>query len=342
MASPTVPTFEGETTIYARAGVAMPVKLYASWACPRSQRAWIGLEEKAVDFEWVEIALAEPVVEEGATVSNGRGLRRTLAPAEVKDRYPNFVRISPKGILPALENGVERVFDPSGLIVLEYIHEVFTGPPLLPAAPELRAYVRFWARHVDTNIVPNFDRLLSAQDALDRNVAQTALSEGLTEFEAAMAPMHDGPFFLGDDFSIADVALAPWWQRICSVLYAYRKYDLTSYSRLQVWYEAVQARPSFRRTVVDPERLIEEYSNFAARLGELPAEGSGAPQRSLVGAGAAFHRRRVDDIRRVEGDSPSSGGTPTIGGKKTEESSQRGGYAAAPATGIAFSRRKRG
>merc|ERR1712232_1284484 len=111
----------------------------------------------------------------GTAAANGRGIRRTLALAEGKEKYPNFVRISPKGLLPALENGGERVFDPSGLIVLEYIHEVFTGPPLLPASPELRAYVRYWSRHVDNSIVPNFDRLLSAQDAMDRNVAQTAL-----------------------------------------------------------------------------------------------------------------------------------------------------------------------
>lgn len=166
---------------------------------------------------------------------------------------------------------------------------------------------------------------------MDRNVAQTALSEGLSEFEAAMAPVQDGPFFLGDDFSMADVALAPWWQRICSVLYAYRKYDLSSYSRLQVWYEAVQARPSFRRTVVDPERLIEEYSNTAARV----VEPLNAQERSPAGAGAAFHRRRVD------GDSPVSAGTPHRG-ERGDETSQKGGYVAPAATGVAFSRRKRG
>mmetsp|Transcript_12411 Transcript_12411/g.35267 ORF Transcript_12411/g.35267 Transcript_12411/m.35267 type:complete len:102 (+) Transcript_12411:205-510(+) len=78
-----------------------------------------------------------------------------------------------------------------------------------------------------------------------------------------MAPESEGPFFLGDDFTMADIALAPWWQRMCSVLRAYRKFDPSAIPRLQAWFEAVEARPSFHRTVVDPEKLIEEYADCA-------------------------------------------------------------------------------
>merc|ERR1712232_415495 len=115
------------------------------------------------------------------------------------------------------------------------------------------------------------------------------LSDGLAELEEAMAPEADGPFFLGDDFSMVDIALAPHWQRMCSVLRAYRKFDPSAAPRLQVWYEAIQARPSFRRTAVDPEKLIEAYSDLAARIEESP---DGAPQRSAVGGGAVFRRAR--------------------------------------------------
>ncbi|CAJ1348876.1 unnamed protein product [Effrenium voratum] len=148
-------------------------------------------------------------------------------------------------------------------VLLEYVHEVFAGPPLLPSSPYSRAKVRLWSKHVDLHIVPNFDRLLAAHDPETRAMAREDLLQALSQFEAAMAPLAKGPFFLGDDFSMADCVLAPWWQRMCTVLRAYRKFDPSTFSRLQVWFEAVEARPCFSKTAMDPEKLIEEFSYCA-------------------------------------------------------------------------------
>ena len=54
----------GEKTIQARSrgghparggGSAAPVKLYTSWFCEFAHRAWITLEEKGVDYEYIEV-----------------------------------------------------------------------------------------------------------------------------------------------------------------------------------------------------------------------------------------------------------------------------------------------
>merc|ERR1712154_176879 len=103
-----------------------------------------------------------------------------------------------------------------------------------------------------------------------RAQARASLMDGLAEFEAAMAPESEGPFFLGDDFTIADIALAPFWQRMVSVLRAYRKFDPSACPRLQAWYEAVESRPSFQRTAVDTEKLIEQVSECADREESVP------------------------------------------------------------------------
>lgn len=246
------PLAQGEATIDARSAEPLPVKFYGSWRCPYVQRAWIGLEEKFADYQWVEI---DPY-------NRAEGHGRFLLPLqELSQLYPAFVAASPRGRLPALDNDGECVHN--SLILLEYIHDAFDGAPLLPHAPYLRAKVRLWTRHVDERIVPHFDRLLSSHEAEGRAQARDDLLQGLAEYEAAMAPEAEGPFFLGDDFTMADIALAPWWQRMVSVLRAYRKFDAAMCPRLQAWFEAVQARPSFQRTVVDPERLIEEFSDCA-------------------------------------------------------------------------------
>lgn len=48
----------GEATVHLRSstnGHEKAVKLYTSWFCPFAQRAWIALEEKGVDYEYIEI-----------------------------------------------------------------------------------------------------------------------------------------------------------------------------------------------------------------------------------------------------------------------------------------------
>jgi len=230
------------------------VKFYASSRCPYAQRVWIGLEEKAVDYQWVEIDLYRSA----SAGSRGRWL---MPLEELQNLYPDFVACSPRGLLPALDNEGEHVYD--SIVLLEYVHEIFNGPPLLPTSPLARAKVRLWSKHVDLHIVPNFERLLAAHDAEARAMAREDLVQALALFEEAMSPLAKGPFFLGSDFSMADAVLAPWWLRMCSVLRAYRKFDPSAFSRLQVWFEAVEGRPCFAKTALDPEKLIEEFSYCA-------------------------------------------------------------------------------
>lgn len=169
--------------------------------------------------------------------------------------------------------------------MLEYIHEAFDGPPLLPVSPYQRAKVRLSTKIVDDRIVPHFERLLSLRDSVGRAEARESLMRGLADWEAAMMPEAEGPFFLGDDFSIADIALAPWWQRMSTVLRAYCKFDSADSARLQAWYEAVEGRPSFQSTLVDPEKLIQEYADCAAADGPRDNE-STRFRRGTTGRGA--------------------------------------------------------
>jgi len=264
---------EGETTIASRSRVSLPVKFYGSWKCPYTQRVWIGLEEKTVDYQWVDV---DP---------NELGEDGVPRPMPLEDlRLRSLFACSPRGTLPALDNRGDGVH--STPVLLEYVHEAFDGPPLLPVTPHLRAQVRLWAAHVDARIVPHFDRLLSgARDPESRAEARSDMLRGLAEWEAAMAPEAEGPFFLGDDFSLADIALAPFWQRMTTVLRAYRRFDPAASPRLQAWYEAVQARPSFRCTVVDPERLIAQYADCADTAAEPGSAENARLRRSVVRPG---------------------------------------------------------
>lgn len=232
--------WDGEANIAARSAQISLVKFYSSWRCPFAHRVWFGLEEKAIDYQMIEM-----------DAERGRGGWCS----------PDAARSGHGPRQPMLDNHGEEVSD--SVITLEYLQEVFGGSPLLPSTPLLRARVRLWTKHVDTEIVPHFETLLAAPDAETRARARDALMEGLSAFAAAMAPETEGPFFIGDDLTMADIALAPFWQRMVSVLRAYRKFDASGCPRLASWFAAIEARPSFRRTMVDPEKLLEQFSDCA-------------------------------------------------------------------------------
>ena len=73
--------------------------------------------------------------------------------------------------------------------------------------------------------------------------------------------------FLGQGrFSLADLALAPWYYRFPIVLGSYRGFavpETAEYARLHEWWRQVCARESFQRTLVSADRLVHNYREYA-------------------------------------------------------------------------------
>ena len=208
----------GEATIAARAAP-KPIKLYAGWFCPFAQRAWIALEELGVDYEYVECELYE----------GGPHTKKSLPLAEKRRRNGDaFAACCPRGLVPGLEDGgaggaggrggggVARVHE--SLVVCEFADEAYGGAPgrrVLPREPARRARVRAWVAFAAERVIPHYYRCLMAPDPGARDAAKGALLDGLLELAAAMDPVAPGggAFFLGDEFSLLEVALLPWCAR---------------------------------------------------------------------------------------------------------------------------------
>mmetsp|Transcript_34989 Transcript_34989/g.56690 ORF Transcript_34989/g.56690 Transcript_34989/m.56690 type:complete len:328 (-) Transcript_34989:193-1176(-) len=250
----------GEKTIAIRSEQKLPVKLYTSWFCPFAQRAWIAMEEKKVDYQWVEINPYEIDPREP-----GGYTKKALPLSEKEKRHPGFLAVSPAGLVPGLDNNGEKVHD--SLNVVQYIDEAFKGPPLLPSSPLERARQRCWSNFVTEKIQKNYYTMLIAQDEEIQESFRKKFFETCREFASEMADPSKGPYFLGDEFTMVDIAFAPFWQRFLWVGGAYRNLkfpkDDAAFKRLDIWWNAVSNRPSVKATLVCKPRLLSSYKQYA-------------------------------------------------------------------------------
>ena len=115
--------------------------------------------------------------------------------------------------------------------------------------------------YANEKIIPHYYRLLMSQDTEGRERARAGLVDGLTEFACQMDPA--GPYFMGAQFTWADLALAPWYERLRTVAAAYRSFEMpvdgVATARLERWYEAVRARPSVAATLANEAELVRNY-----------------------------------------------------------------------------------
>ena len=243
----------GEKTIAKRlAGPKdLPLKLYTSWFCAFAQRAWIAVEEKQLEYSYVEINPYE------VDPRFPGGYTKKPLPLEVKKAmYPDFIASSPNGLVPSVDCNGDKVWE--SLHVVQYIDERFDHPPyFLPREPVKRAHVRIWSDFVTDKICKYFYVHWLEKDPAAQLKAKEVFFEECRTFARAMSK--DGPYFLGSEISMVDIALFPFWQRFLWIGHHYRDLEMPKdkdFERLQRWWEAARDRPAFKATLVCADRLV--------------------------------------------------------------------------------------
>ena len=151
---------------------------------------------------------------------------------------------------------------------MEYLEDLNTGYPLLPATLDARAraHSRLWTDHVNRRIVPLFYAVLQAQETQRQIDKAGELKEEIAKLVEAADPA--GPFFLGGSVSFVDVQFAPWMLRLRRVLKPYRGWpDPEPGSRWAAWVDAVEGNEGIKATVSGDELYVDSYERYA---GESP------------------------------------------------------------------------
>lgn len=232
--------------------------LYSSWFCPFAQRAWIAAEESGANYKWIEI---NPYSVDSERP--GGYTKKALTLEEKRLADPDFVEASPRGLVPAIRHKEIVLWE--SLPVVEYIDAVFGGQKLIDRANAYQvARQQIWCAHCTDRVQRKYYQALCAQEEKER---EAFVEEFFNECRALAGAMsNEGPFFNGEVFSMVDVALAPFWQRI--LLVGWELFGLTmpmeepEFQRLDLWWKAVSSRPSVAATIVCEPRLVSSYADY--------------------------------------------------------------------------------
>lgn len=177
----------------------------------------------------------------------GLGREDVFLHLERGDQYAaDYKALNPQAVVPTLIDGDLKLFQ--SMAILEYLEEKYPQPPLLPADPAGRAWVRGFAliNVADSHplIVPRvrnyLTQVLEASEAQKIAWIQHWLGLGLEAMESLLSEHKGGRFCHGDRPTLADICLVT--QVTPAQVF---KCKLDPYPRVMRAYDACMAIPAF-------------------------------------------------------------------------------------------------
>ena len=231
------------------------ITLYHGMASTCSKKVRMCLYEKGVAFE-----------------------SRLLDLQKFEQHRPEYLAVNPNGVVPTLVHDGRPIIESS--IIVDYIDDVFPEPPLKPADPYERAQMRLWLKYSDDAAykavyAPTWQKLRHrAEEGLAKGKLAETLSSiptaerrdrwekmstgGFTdqEVESAYGQMQiclarvdeqirKTPWLAGQDFSLADIAMLPFIDRISNLRPEFL--ESPDLEALRGWLARAKKRPSFER-----------------------------------------------------------------------------------------------
>lgn len=206
---------------------------------------------------------------------------------------PEYLRINPNGVVPALVHYGETIIESS--VIVEYLDEVFPNVKLSPSDPVGQARMRIWMRFIDEVPTPavrypsynqafvkhyremdeaEFERTAAAKPLRKhffRKFARTGFTQDLLdEAEERMAlttarmdaALKDGPWLTGRKITLADFCLAPLIDRADDLGLGHLWADRPAVTG---WYDRIRARPSYAQAFYFGSRLSEQYDGIGGK-----------------------------------------------------------------------------
>ncbi len=219
--------------------------LYEHPLSPYVIKVKIALREKGVEFE-----LKAPDASEGGFGGN------------------EFIEANPRREMPAFINDDTKIFDST--IILEYIEEKWSSPPLLPNSPEERARVRMIEEVMDTYYEPinwglgEIKFFGRAPGQLGEKIIHNASEHAAKCRRWLTKQLGTSEWFNGASFGWADLCVVP---HINTSLIAFGIAPEEN-SPLADWFKRVTVRQSIVQTLQEAKDSLINMGKFSNLLEE--------------------------------------------------------------------------
>jgi len=173
-----------------------------------------------------------------------KGVNVDIMFAKHGDASDDLLAVNPYGTVPTLIDRDLVLYE--ARIIMEYLDERFPHPPLLPVYPVARAETRKMMHRIEQDWYALMHRILTGDDV---DSSRSLLLESLTGLEPVFA---DKPYFLSDEFSLLDCALAPLLWRLPKLGIEIPAQD----KGLNAYMQRLFKRESFQASLTDIERQL--------------------------------------------------------------------------------------
>lgn len=220
----------------------------------------------------------------------------------------SYLKLNPKGVVPLLIDG--DLVLPESTVICEYLDDKYPESPLMPVSAEERAKVRLWTKAVDEELHPacsaltyvmshrhtilrngvgsfeefveNGDsagksaRLLKwqwIQEGIEAPGAKEKIQLYLDYLDKMEASLADSEWLVGNSFSMADVAMTPYVNRLAALAME-QLWENGRLPNVERWFESIRQRPTFESAFLSwlPDALRDEmYGNGQRSWSDIEA-----------------------------------------------------------------------
>jgi glutathione S-transferase len=234
----------------------LALQLYTHPMSPCSQKVRIVLAEKMLAWDKIDLDLPSK-----------------------ENLSAEYLKLNPAGVVPTLVEDDKPVIESS--IICEYLDDRYPGHSLRPSDPHQLASMRYWMKHIDNRLHPacgalqwplvmadklkllpveEQDRIMATVPEKPRRERQTRLLkmgydapdviDAVGVYEKTISDLDEllgrQKWIAGDDFSLADAAMAPYFQT--PYQFDWREW-YESRANVADWYTRCRARDSYASAV---------------------------------------------------------------------------------------------
>jgi len=208
---------------------------------------------------------------------------------------PGYLKLNPNGVVPTLDHDGEIIVDSN--VITEYLDEVAPDRSFTPEDPVVRAHMRGLMHYIDEMpaaavrvptfnlaFLPSFQKMsreafvaMAESKPIRREFMLTMGQTGFPkhEMDAALARLRrsyermdaeiersGGPWMLGKEITLADVAVMPSLVRIHDLGIP----DWQDLPRVVTWFGNIRAQPAFKPTFYHGSLLSERFPHLREKV----------------------------------------------------------------------------